>query len=166
MLIPAPNGFIDDKDPGEPGRNEPRWSVNLIEARVGSELFRGLYVLEIGTGLGVATKEIAKRAKYVHTVDIDEWVKKTIVPELPENVTFYDNIKNVPVGLDAAFIDGYHSYEQCTKDIVDARRIVKQDGLFVLHDTNMDAIRKAVKESGMEIIAMGTRAGMALCWNK
>jgi SAM-dependent methyltransferase len=165
-LVATYNGWLCPDDPGEPGRLEPRWSVNLIEARIVSELCRGLDVLEIGTGLGVSTKEIAKRAKSVYTVDIDRWVKKNVEPDLPDNVYFFDNIEKVLPILDAAFIDGLHSFNQCTADIQDARRIVKPDGLFIFHDMKMPEVFRAVMGSGLEVSCIDTYAGMALGWNK
>jgi len=165
-LIPAPNGFICPDDPGEPGLKIPRWSVNEIEARIVSEFCRGLRVLEIGTGLGISTKEIARRAKWVYTVDIDPWVKENIAPSLPDNVLFYDNIKKIgAVNFDAAFIDGLHNYSQCTQDIEDARRLVKRDGLFIFHDAKMDPIRGAVHNAGLQATYIATAAGLVIAWN-
>jgi predicted O-methyltransferase YrrM len=164
QLVPTYNGWLCPDDPGEPGSHQKRWSVNAIEARIVSELFRGLNVLEIGTGLGVSTREIAKRAKMVYTVDIDPWVRKNVV--LPENAKFFSSTNDVPEGLDAAFIDGLHSYAQCTQDIKDARRIVKDDGLFVFHDAKMKAVEQAIRNSKMEVVWIGTYAGMALGWSK
>jgi len=165
-IVPAPNGFLCPDDPGEPGRDKPRWSVNAVEARIVSELCRGLRVLEIGTGLGVATREIARRARMVYTVDVDPWVQKTVAPTLPPNVIFFDDIQKVEVGdLDAAFIDGLHTLEQCSQDIRDARGIVKEDGLFIFHDANMKSVFTAVHESNLESVYIKTSAGMALAWN-
>lgn len=164
-LVPAPNGMMCKEDPGEPNVGKPRWSVNAIEARMVSELCRGLEVLEIGTGLGVSTKEIAKRARFVYTVDVDQWVEKTIAPTLPTNVSFYKDTRYIRVGLDAAFIDGFHSFEQCKKDIIEARRIVKQDGLFIFHDMKISGVMRAVMNSGLKVVYIETYAGMAVGWN-
>ena len=68
--------------------------------------------------------------------------------------------------LDAAFIDGLHTYDQCKKDIIDARRIVKSDGFFVFHDMKLEGVDSAVRESGLEFTYIATYAGMALAWNK
>lgn len=166
-LVPTENGYKCLNDPGEFNpdghRDGARWSVNEGEARLVSELCRGLRVLEIGTGLGVSTRQIAMLAKIVHTVDIDIWVKNNV--ELPENAIFYNNIKDVPTGLDAAFIDGLHSYEQCKADIIDAKRIVKKGGLIVFHDTKMSTIRKAIEDSNINGYHIDTPVGMAIGWN-
>jgi hypothetical protein len=163
-LVPAPNGWLCPDDPGEPGRNQPRWSVNDTEARLVSELLAGRKVLEIGTGLGVSTRKIAEKSD-VFTVDIDPWVKKTIAPTLPKNVKFYDNIKDVPRPLDAAFIDGFHAYEACSQDILDALEIVP-NGIFVFHDTKINNVYRAVLDSGLEFVTMHTVCGMAIAWRK
>ncbi len=165
-LVPAQNGWLCPSDPGEMGRGKPRWSVNAIEARIVSELFRGLDVLEIGTGLGVATKEIAKRARSVYTVDIDEWVKRVVVPELPGNVYFFQDIKDVPKNLDAVFIDGRHTYKQCKDDIEFSKKIIKKDGLFVFHDAKMQDVLRAIVESNLVATYIDTLAGMAVAWNR
>jgi predicted O-methyltransferase YrrM len=167
-LIPAPNnnGWICPNDPGEPGRNLPRWSVGDREARIVSELMRGLIVLEIGTGLGVSTKEIAKRAKFVYTVDIDPWVKENIAPTLPENVQFFQERKDVPGKVDAAFIDGFHSFEQCGKDILFVRKLVRPGGLIVFHDLYIAGIKEAIIKSGLEGAEIRTPCGIAITWNE
>lgn len=164
-LQKAPNGWSCLDDPGEPGTNKPRWSVNDTEGRLLSELFRGLIVLEIGTGLGMSTKRIAETAAYVHTVDIDNWVRENVAPGLPDNVMFYDSLAKVPKLLDAAFLDGLHSYDQCTQDIKDAKTIVKKGGIIVFHDVKMKAVYAAIEESKLYGVEIKTPAGMALCWN-
>ena len=165
-LVPTHNGFLCPEDPGEPGSNDKRWSVNDTEARILSELFKGLDVLEIGTGLGVSTNKIAERARRVHSVDIDPWVKKTVVPTLAKNVIFYESLDKVPSGLDGAFIDGLHSYEQCSQDIRDCRRLVKPGGLIVFHDAKLEPVFYAVRDSGLKATSIITWAGMAMAWNE
>ena len=163
-LVPAANGYVCTTDPGEPGLNVPRWSVSDGEARFVAELCKGLDVLEIGTGLGVSTRAIAKLAHWVHTVDVDPWVKENV--ELPDNCTFYSDIEDVPEGLGASFIDGRHSKSYCLKDIKSSQRIVKEGGLFIFHDAKMDAVRAAVIESGIsECFLVLTPAGLVVGWN-
>lgn len=163
ILEPAPNGFFCPDDPGEPGLGEKRWSINDIEARIVGELCHGKDVLEIGTGLGISTKAIAAQAKFVYTVDIDLWVMENVAPDLPENVLFFNDINDVHRKVDVAFIDGLHSYEQCTQDIKDARRILKPGGLFIFHDAMMQSILKAIAH--LHPVLIQTWAGMAMAWN-
>jgi len=162
-LIPAGFGFKCPDDPGEPGLGVPRWSVATMEGRILSEFFRGKTVLEIGTGLGVSTRAIASTAKEVYTVDIDPWVKENVV--LPENVHFSTSLEGVPE-VDAAFIDGLHSHKQCCIDIYNARRLVKDGGLIVLHDAHMKPIRGAINDSNFSCYEIATEAGLAFGWNE
>jgi tRNA A58 N-methylase Trm61 len=164
-LTPAPNGYLCEDDPGEIGLGGKRWSVNDMEARIVSELFKGDIVLEIGTGLGVSTKAIAEKAKYVWTVDVDKWVEENVAPSLPENVKFCNSIVDVPELLDGAFIDSLHTYSQCCVDIIEARKRVKKGGLIVFHDANMEQIRKAIVDSKLECYEIKTVAGIAFGWN-
>lgn len=160
----APNGYYCPDDPGEPF-GDKRWSVSDTEARLLSELFAGKNVLEIGTGLGISARKMAETAKCVHTVDVDAWVKENVLPSLPHNVIFYDNIKNVPGSLDGAFIDGLHVYKQVMEDIVNARNMVKKGGLIILHDYHIDDVYNAIMDCNMNCIEIKTFAGMALYWN-
>ena len=163
-LEPIGGAVFCPDDPGEPGLGAKRWSVSKVDERSLSELFRGLTVLEIGTGLGMSTRAIASTAKHVHTVDVDKWVKETVVPDLPENVTFYDGIGKVPP-VDAAFIDGLHTQKQCLIDIESARKLVKKGGLLVFHDTKMKAIRNAIIDSNLAVFEITTEAGLGFGWN-
>ena len=167
-LTPAPNGWTHTDDPGEVGpdgnRQQKRWSINNIEARLVSELCRGLSVLEIGTGLGVSTREIAKLAKFVYTVDIDPWVEKIIAPTLPKNVIFFNNTPE-HITVDAAFIDGLHTYEQCCKDIDFAKSVVKPDGLLIFHDLYISGVHRAIVEKIPDFVEIKTYAGIGIAWN-
>ena len=163
-LEKAGNGFYCPEDPGEPGLGEKRWSTDLGEARIVSELLKGLEVLEIGTGLGVSTKIIAEKAYWVHTVDVDQWVKDNVVNDLPRNTSFYTDIAKVPMMIEGAFIDGLHTYEQCLIDIANAKFHVQKGGLLIFHDANMPAIHQAVVDSGLVCYYIKTPAGIAFGW--
>ena len=169
-LTPAPNGWMRQDDPGEVGpdgnRQQKRWSINAVEAKLVSELCRDLRVLEIGTGLGVSTKEIAKLAKFVYTVDIDEWVEKVIAPTLPNNVIFFNNTHDIEyIKVEAAFIDGLHTYEQCCKDIDFAKSVVKPDGLLIFHDLYISGVHSAICEKLPDFVEIKTYAGIGIAWN-
>ena len=163
-LIKAPNGWTCDEDPGEPGLGEPRWSIGEHEAYFLAEMFRGLAVLEIGTGLGISTNAIAKTARQVFTVDIDPWVADNIAPMLDKNVIFLNDIKNAPE-VDAAFVDGLHSYRQCAIDIEDCKRLVNKGGIIILHDAKMEGVLRAANESGIRFYEVVTHCGLAIGWN-
>ena len=81
-----------------------------------AERFRGLKVLETCTGAGFTTISLARTAKHVHTVEIDQSVQKKAISNIQKaglstNVSFiYGSIldseilKKIPK-IDAAFID-------------------------------------------------------------
>jgi hypothetical protein len=168
ILIPSPvNGYSCPADPGEPGTGVPRLSISDEEGRVLIELTRGRSVVEFGTGLGVSTKYLAKKAQFVLTYDIDPWVATNIAPSLPAGVQFTDCLPflNINGKFDCAFIDSLHTYEQCTVDIILARQLVKQGGLIIFHDLYIAGVRRAIEESGLPFIHIQTVAGMAFIWN-
>lgn len=144
--------FSCPDDPGEPYSMAKRRSVTLDEAKILSELSRDKVVLEIGTGLGVSTREMAIYAKVVYSVDIDPWTHKF---KFPNNVVL---CTEVPRGIkfDLAFIDGSHLYHHIMDDIakVDA-------DLIVIHDYYLPNVARAVKNSGLkEVKVYGTRCDM------
>jgi predicted O-methyltransferase YrrM len=162
------NGYQCPTDPGEPRWGTARMSVSDLEARVISELARGKAVLEIGTGLGVSTRKLAETATCVYTVDIDPWVAEAVAPTLPKNVVFLKGINEygIMTGFDMAFVDGFHGYEQCMKDIEDVKRLVKSGGLLVFHDYKMPAISRACAVSKLNVVLIETFAGIGLAWNE
>lgn len=166
-LIPsAINGYGCLADPGEPGTNAPRLSINDVEGRILSELVRGLSVLEIGTGLGVSTKWMAKTAAGVYTVDIDPWVQEHVFPTMPGNVICLGSLPQLDRCFAAAFVDGCHDYESVRKDIVTGRLYVKRGGLLIFHDLYIEGVKRAIDEAfGDRYIHIQTIAGMALAWN-
>ena len=171
-LKPAPNGYMSPQDPGEPGRNQPRWSVNDVEARIIGELCRGLHVLEIGTGLGISTRAIAKRAAKTVTVDIDQFVQNKIVPglisEFPDKLICY-NVWPIMDGMQtpftAFFLDGYHEYNQVKKDIATARPILADHAIMIFHDLYIDGVYRGIIDSGLTPLHIQTTAGIGVCWN-
>src|SRR3954471_13056030 len=92
--------FTRKDDPGEPRIKKPRVSVTEDEARILSAFALGRVVLEIGTGLGVSTRALASTAKCVWTSDIDEWVQRTIWPELTAECDNINCITEAPGAKD------------------------------------------------------------------
>jgi predicted O-methyltransferase YrrM len=167
-LIPSPiNGYACPEDTGEPGTNAPRLSVNNDEARIVSELLRGRWVLEIGTGLGVMTHALAAVTDLIVTVDIDPWVQENIVPTLPKHVQFTTNAESIGVlhWFDAAMIDGSHKYEDVMRDIGIVRKLVKPGGLLIFHDLYLSPIYNALTDSKVNFIHIQSIAGLAVAWN-
>lgn len=121
-------------DPGEPSTGVRRLSVTDTEAAILSGLAAGKMVIEIGTGLGVSTRALARWASVVYTIDVDEWVFRNIMPTLPENVTAVTDRAHFHAGkaFDLVFIDGDHSGEAVKADLRFARQLCR--GLIVCHD--------------------------------
>ena len=160
-LIPHSTGsYMHPADPGEPSTGDPRLSVTDVEADLLAALVVGREVIEIGTGLGVSTRALARTAKTVVTVDIDEWVQETIWPTLPANVI---PSPVVPVGklFDAAFIDGDHSTDAVVADWLAVAPLVRQNGLVLAHDTNSKHVRDGLPSG---FVFVETTHGVGILW--
>jgi predicted O-methyltransferase YrrM len=166
-LVPSDiNGYGSPEDPGEPGTGKPRLSVNDEEGLIIQTLFRGLTVIEIGTGLGVSTNHLTRVCKHVDTFDIDPWVAERVAPNLPSNCTFHVDYMQT-VGLpqyDAALIDGLHTKEQCAEDIAFVCKHLPVGGFILFHDLYIHGVFEALSESGLPFVHVQTTAGLALAW--
>lgn len=128
-------GYICPDDPGEPIYNAPRGSVSDSECEILKKYAKGKRVLEIGTGLGVSTRSMAKVAEIVYTVDIDQWVWDNVWPDLPNNVVCLKDAGECP-GVDVVFIDGCHEQKYVVEDLKLAKLKTVQGGAILLHDLN------------------------------
>lgn len=153
--------YRHSSDPGEPSTGAPRLSVTDAEGTILSALFHRMIVAEVGTGLGISTKAIARTAQRVHTVDIDPWVQSTIWPTLPNNVTCHKSVDNLPKFVDAVFIDGDHSTDATRRDLDDARQ--RASLLIVMHDVNYHNVRVAVDDPD-EWLFIPTEHGIGVRW--
>lgn len=154
-------GYVCPTDPGEPGLLMPRVSISDNEAKLLSQMVADKAVLEIGTGLGVATRAMAQTAIQVYTLDIDSWVHENIWPELMgeyDNVAFMATRSVIPV--DVVFIDGWHVRDQVVKDLDYAFKCIGDSGEIILHDAKVSQIWNAIK--GFEPRFMNTKYGMAV----
>lgn len=153
------NGYYAKDDPHQ------RLSVNDLEARLIGSLVNGLFVLEIGTGLGVSTRALAAKAKTVVTVDPDPWVAENIHPALKDlhNVIFMDKMPEVGK-FDAVFVDGAHDYESVANDIEKCKKIASDDCVFIFHDSKYKSIAAAIGNYFTEWIPCHTAAGIGLAW--
>jgi hypothetical protein len=152
-LQPRKDGaYMAPDDPGEPGTLKPRISVTDAEGEILRELVRGLEVLEIGTGLGVATRYMAQSAAHVWTVDPDEWVHLVVWPELEvlSNVT---TIPAADIGLcvDAVFVDGNHFPARVANDFETAEKVLRDGGLLIAHDTAHQYILAGLSRYGKPV---------------
>lgn len=160
-LIPQSNGsYMHPGDPGEPSTGDPRVSITDLEADMLAALVVGRDVIEIGTGLGVSTRALARTAKTVVTVDVDEWVQDTIWPDLPANVI---PSPVVPSGklFEAAFIDGDHSTEAVAADWRAVAPLVRSGGIVLAHDTNSKHVRDGLPQGFMFV---PTTHGVGILW--
>jgi hypothetical protein len=140
LVAHSTGSFSHPDDPGEPSTGNPRLSVTALEAEILAAFVVDRNVLEVGTGLGVSTRALARTAKMVVTVDIDEWVHDTIWPDLPGNVV---PTPVVPTNktFDAAFIDGDHSTEAVLEDFWAVAPMVRRGGVILAHDTEAPNVR-------------------------
>lgn len=123
-------------------------------------------VLEIGTGLGVSTRALARYAHFVMTVDIDLWVQATIFPQLQKGNDRLQCMHSRPYSAsiipDLVFIDGDHSSEAVRGDIEYARQAVRGGGLIVLHDAKSLRVREAILELLPERMDLETEHGLCV----
>lgn len=151
-----------DDDPGEPSTGLPRIGVVEHEAELLQYLAHGKTVLEIGTGLGTATRALAKTAVTVDTVDIDPWVHTNIHGELRT----LDNVRchhRVPPGLtwDLVFVDGDHRPEAVKRDLALCPLVCPQ-GMWIFHDAT--ELRKLLPAAdGWTIIPTRYGIGIRFC---
>ena len=156
-LIPHSTGsYVHGDDPGEPTTGEPRLSITEVEGEMLAVLAAGRSVLEFGTGLGVSTRALARTARKVYTVDIDEWVQETIWPTLPDNVSTCDDRDRLPI-VDMVFIDGDHTEEGTAADVAAAMRLASE--VIIMHDTSAPTVRAACDD---EWLFIGTTHGLGV----
>lgn len=140
-------------DPGERcyGGVAKRISITEEECDLLASLLAGRCVLEIGTGLGISTKAIAKTSAYIYTFDTDPWVIENVHPQLECQYIHCLSDRASPVPpIDAAFIDGYHDKNAVREDIEFCRRLGAR--LIILHDIKAPAVMETAKEFGQVAI--------------
>lgn len=156
-------GWIGIGDPGEPSTHKPRVSVTAGECAILSSLAAGRKVLEIGTGLGVSTRALARWARSVVTVDIDPWVAEKVVPTFADmpHVQFIANRHHELAGYEPemVFIDADHSTTATTEDIEYA--LLLKPRLIAVHDANYDNVRAALQPLDAWLI-LDTAHGIAV----
>lgn len=140
-------------------------SVTDDECRVLAWLAQGRDVLEIGTGLGVSTRAMASAANFVCTVDPDPWVRKNVVPHLDGNTWHEPDLGEFKSRhYHLAFIDGDHEEEAVLRDIQSVLpMLARREGLVVLHDTNLDGVRRAAESFGT-LVRMDTKGHLGMLW--
>lgn len=170
MLTRLGNGsYVHPDDPGEPGygNGHPRVSVTDEEAEALAALVRGQRVLEIGTGLGVSTRAIARVAHRLVTLDTDPWVHGRIFPGLlAAGISCCQDraaVEALGGGFDVVFIDGHHREGQVADDIGWARGLLTKLGVIVMHDFNHRDVKTDAEKAGLVLMeSLKTTHGMAV----
>lgn len=137
-------------------------SVTDDECRVLAWLAQGRCVLEIGTGLGVSTRAMAETAFGMLTIDPDPWVAENL-SWLPLNVAHRARLEEWAgqVDFDMAFIDGDHEEEAVLRDIQSVLPLLRRGGPVVLHDTNLEGVRRAAESFGT-LVRMDTNGHLGM----
>lgn len=156
------NGYYCPDDPMK------RLSVNDQEAKLISSLVNQMFVLEIGTGLGVSTRALAEKAKTVVSVDPDPWCHENVWPVLAKDLHNVVFLKQIPNNgrFDAIFIDGDHSYEAVVSDIENSRRVAVPGCVYIFHDSRIPDVKKAIREQFKEWVDCSTAAGIGVAWHE
>ena len=154
-------GYSASGDQGEVGLGVPRGSVTLEESQVLAWLVRGLDVLEIGTGTGLSTRFMSTTAKTIFTVDPDPFVAESVAPHLPSNVIFSRSLPESGK-FDAVFVDGSHTKEACTSDLIFALKVVKFPGLIIVHDLHLPGPREACNNLIPKVQNLGTHLSLGV----
>lgn len=151
-------------DPGEPPHGRPRVGVSTEEARLLAGLAAGWEVLEIGTGLGVSTRALARTAARVVTVDPDPWVHEVIVPGLHDpSVECRRDWPPAGLDFDVIFVDGDHTARAVEADVVSALGRVRPNGLIVLHDWQLAEVRAGTRRAtDLPVYEIATTYGLGL----
>lgn len=153
ILTESGAGYTRPDDPGEPTTGKPRVSITDNEANILSALAAGQWVAELGTGLGVSTRALAKYAEQVDTVDVDDWVAGNVWPELiaeHSNVVCWHDRDTIR-SADLVFIDADHDAESVRDDIEWAKRLLRNGGgLIVCHDTRYAHVKRGLEMSSVD----------------
>lgn len=158
-------------DPGEPLSATGRVSVASDETPVLARLARGRDVLEIGTGLGIATAVLASLARSVWSVDPDEWVWQAIIPELRAGLqvewTFSREWPPESTQFSLIFIDGQHSAAQVEFDTREALKRLTRGGTIAWHDWRSSEVRAGAAAGGINldlVESLDTTHGLGIYW--
>lgn len=159
-------GYVCVVDPGEVGyeSGQRRGGIAGPEAELLSAFARRRLVIEIGTGLGVSTRAMARTAKQVHTIDVDPWVIQQVFPRVMRdcaNVHCHPDDIGLPTPCDLVFVDGNHEIGSVLSDLRRAKSWVASDGLIIVHDLRLNGVRGALNKT-CRFVELATHFGMAV----
>ncbi len=143
------------------------------------------YYLEIGVCTGEVLGNINAKHKFgvdpqFQIPNINVNVKQTYndandnamrLYEVTSDIFFsYFIEKDMPHGIDVAFVDGLHNYEQSLKDVKNCLKYLNDGGFIIMHDCNPLNFATAypVKESineAIELASKGEIPGWNGAWN-
>ena len=155
--------FTDPRDPGEACYSSkiPRVSVTLGEADILADLVRGLSVLEVGTGIAVSTRALARTALSVVTVDVDPWVQTEIWPYVLADCPNVRTLSEIPDEMfDAVFIDANHTTAAVRNDIALTRARCRR--LMIFHDVNYASVREGVEAEFQNVETIQSAHGIGI----
>lgn len=161
VYVKGERAYNVEGDPGEILLGAPRGSITEREAEILAGLADGKDVLEIGTGTGFSSREMASRARSVTTIDVDPFVTATIFPILREMGIHCAT--EVPEGgeYDLVFIDGSHATEAVIRDYERTIGHVRRPGVVAFHDTHFASVGLALRKLGIVPHDYGTALGLA-----
>ena len=137
--------------------------------------------LEIGVDTGMIISEIQAEKKvavdpnfrFTRQIKLKRFLGMTKFEsfEVPSDDFFIDNAKaTLPNGIEVAFVDGLHTYDQCLRDIENCLEYLNDGGFIICHDCNPTSSSRAypVKESIQEVFDLadkGELPGWDRHWN-
>ena len=162
-LVREGGSYRHPRDPGEPTTGTRRLSVTDEEGAILRALAARKRVIEVGTGLGVSARYMAETAKYVLTVDVDEWAREQFNHDCPVGAMCVDAIPDASEEFDLAFIDGSHLREHVTRDIKAVLPLLrKPGGILVLHDIKYKHVEAGALDAGITYRMLKTEHGLGL----
>ena len=140
---------------------------------------RGVYYLEIGVFHGQSLFSVC--AKYKFGIDpkiflspnpLKDYIKKILARyrgiRLFEMTSdhFFETRSGLLIkhGIDVAFIDGLHTYEQSLRDVLHCLDFLDEQGFIVMHDCNPMNRDAAVVAPSKEFVAIGHPDGNNVKW--
>lgn len=146
--------------------------INIIKAQV---------YLEIGVFNGDIISNITCNEKIGVDPEFKFNWKKKVKKILPSSKfrtfevtsdTFFENYAPniLTKGIDVAFVDGLHTYDQALRDVENCLKYLNKDGFIVMHDCNPNSranefpVKNSINEA-LELAKKGKIPGWNNCWN-
>lgn len=153
---------------GENGASGQFSTIGLIDMINSISNTKEMTMIEIGSYIGESTILFAKNFKKVISIDphfnydeIDsnKYAHFNIIQnEYFKNISKFDNIQyirktsddainDIIEKVDFVYIDGLHTYEQTKQDIINYKKVIKNNGIIGGHDYNyLQSVTQAVND--------------------